>query len=209
MLTGQTVLFILVFRVLTACYLMLIDGDWSVISKPALFLCFVAQDCLQCMQSGSELIKVRSNSRQYHRIFTLNPDMTEIRWQPTSKKPHKARSKYAQVYSKPNNTIGLRYKSYIIHVCNAGSSHLVSHRSRHNAWIKPLVWVSASFISSCLFNPPLLNQPLLFIPPPSKKNQNIQITRKKKCVLEDILIVFFACENLKILWYPYLFVCNL
>lgn len=147
------------------------------------------------MQSGSELIKVRSNSRQYHRIFTLNPDMTEIRWQPTSKKPHKARSKY----SKPNNTIGLRYKSHIIHVCNAGSSHLVSHRSRHNAWIKPLVWVSASFISSCLFNPPLLNQPLLFIPPPYKKNQNIQITRKKKCVLEDILIIFFACENLKIL----------
>ncbi|KAK3101163.1 hypothetical protein FSP39_001437 [Pinctada imbricata] len=50
-----------------------------------------AQDCLQYMQSGSELIKVRSNSRQYHRIFTLNSDMTEIRWQPTSKKPHKAR----------------------------------------------------------------------------------------------------------------------
>ncbi|KAL4224626.1 Inactive phospholipase C-like protein 2 [Mactra antiquata] len=50
-----------------------------------------AQDCLSYMQAGSELIKVRSNSRQYHRIFTLNPDMTEVRWQPTSKKPHKAR----------------------------------------------------------------------------------------------------------------------
>ena len=55
---------------------------------------FSAQDCLSYMKNGSELIKVRSNSRQYHRIFTLNPDMTEIRWQPTSKKPHKARSKY-------------------------------------------------------------------------------------------------------------------
>lgn len=162
------------------------------------------------MQSGSELIKVRSNSRQYHRIFTLNPDMTEIRWQPTSKKPHKARSKYAQVYSKPNNTIGLRYKSYIIHVCNAGSSHLVSHRSRHNAWIKPLVWVSASFISSCLFNPPLLNQPLLFIPPPSKKKKKHTDHKEKEMYAWGyILIVFFACENLKILWYPYLFVCNL
>jgi hypothetical protein len=47
------------------------------------------------MEAGSELIKVRSNSRQYHRIFSLNPDMTEVRWQPTSKKPHKARSMYS------------------------------------------------------------------------------------------------------------------
>lgn len=58
-----------------------------------IFFYLSAQDCLSYMQNGSELIKVRSNSRQYHRIFTLNPDMTEIRWQPTSKKPHKARSK--------------------------------------------------------------------------------------------------------------------
>ncbi|KAH3894174.1 hypothetical protein DPMN_018331, partial [Dreissena polymorpha] len=50
-----------------------------------------AQDCLSYMQQGSELVKVRSNSRQYHRIFSLNSDMTEVRWQPTSKKPHKAR----------------------------------------------------------------------------------------------------------------------
>ncbi|XP_076116625.1 inactive phospholipase C-like protein 2 [Mytilus galloprovincialis] len=56
-----------------------------------------AQDCLSYMQNGSELIKVRSNSRQYHRIFTLNPDMTEIRWQPTSKKPHKARISVASI----------------------------------------------------------------------------------------------------------------
>ena len=52
-----------------------------------------AQDCLAYMQNGSELIKVRSNSRQYHRIFSLSSDVSEIRWQPTSKKPHKARSK--------------------------------------------------------------------------------------------------------------------
>ncbi|XP_041365135.1 inactive phospholipase C-like protein 2 isoform X2 [Gigantopelta aegis] len=50
-----------------------------------------SQDCLAYMQTGSDLIKVRSNSRQYHRFFTLGSDMTEIRWQPTSKKPHKAR----------------------------------------------------------------------------------------------------------------------
>ncbi|KAK6973270.1 phosphoinositide phospholipase c, partial [Biomphalaria glabrata] len=53
------------------------------------------QDCLAYMQNGSELIKVRSNSRQYHRFFSLSNDMTEIRWQPTSKKPHKARSKFS------------------------------------------------------------------------------------------------------------------
>ncbi|NP_001191617.1 phospholipase C [Aplysia californica] len=50
-----------------------------------------AQDCLAYMQTGSELIKVRSNSRQYHRFFSLSGDVQEIRWQPTSKKPHKAR----------------------------------------------------------------------------------------------------------------------
>jgi len=66
-----------------------------------LFICCVlsAQDCLSYMQAGSELIKVRSNSRQYHRIFSLNSDMTEVRWQPTSKKPHKARSKCTSNFS--------------------------------------------------------------------------------------------------------------
>ncbi|XP_072022051.1 inactive phospholipase C-like protein 1 [Amphiura filiformis] len=48
-------------------------------------------DCLAFMQAGCELIKVRSQSRQYHRVFSLNEDMTELRWHPTSKKPDKAR----------------------------------------------------------------------------------------------------------------------
>ncbi|XP_055957983.1 inactive phospholipase C-like protein 2 isoform X2 [Patella vulgata] len=56
-----------------------------------------AQDCLAYMQNGSELIKVRSNSRQYHRFFSLSNDMTEIRWQPTNKKPHKAKIGVASV----------------------------------------------------------------------------------------------------------------
>ncbi|KAL5007407.1 hypothetical protein ScPMuIL_016213 [Solemya velum] len=66
-------------------------------SMPAERKIATAQDCLSYMQNGSELIKVRSNSRQYHRIFVLNADMTEIRWQPTSKKPHKARISVASV----------------------------------------------------------------------------------------------------------------
>ncbi|ESO87011.1 hypothetical protein LOTGIDRAFT_128120 [Lottia gigantea] len=56
-----------------------------------------AQDCLAYMQNGSELIKVRSNSRQYHRYFSLSNDMVEIRWQPTNKKPHKAKIGVASV----------------------------------------------------------------------------------------------------------------
>ena len=62
-----------------------------------MFVCVLsyvaAADCLSCMQNGSDLIKVRSNSRQYHRFFTLDADCTEIRWQPSSKKASKARSK--------------------------------------------------------------------------------------------------------------------
>ena len=62
-----------------------------------MFVCVLsyvaAADCLSCMQNGSDLIKVRSNSRQYHRFFTLDAECTEIRWQPSSKKASKARSK--------------------------------------------------------------------------------------------------------------------
>ncbi|XP_022097790.1 inactive phospholipase C-like protein 2 isoform X2 [Acanthaster planci] len=50
-----------------------------------------ASDCLAFMQAGCELIKVRSPSRQYHRIFSLSEELSEIRWHPTSKKPDKAR----------------------------------------------------------------------------------------------------------------------
>ncbi|KAF4530269.1 hypothetical protein B566_EDAN007310, partial [Ephemera danica] len=49
-----------------------------------------ASACLQYMMTGSSLIKVRPNSRQYHRFFTLAEDMSAIRWTPTSKKASKA-----------------------------------------------------------------------------------------------------------------------
>ncbi|CAH1787304.1 unnamed protein product, partial [Owenia fusiformis] len=54
-------------------------------------------DCLNYMQNGSELIKVRSNSRQYHRLFTIDTALIEIRWQPSSKKPHKAKILVEQI----------------------------------------------------------------------------------------------------------------
>lgn len=53
----------------------------------------VAPDCLYYMQTGSELIKVRPNGRQYHRLFTLDSSLGEIRWHPSSKKPQKAKRK--------------------------------------------------------------------------------------------------------------------
>ncbi|KAK7793999.1 hypothetical protein R5R35_003961 [Gryllus longicercus] len=42
------------------------------------------------MMGGSSLIKVRPNSRQYHRFFSLSEDLNAIRWTPTSKKSSKA-----------------------------------------------------------------------------------------------------------------------
>ncbi|KAF7627192.1 Phosphoinositide phospholipase C [Meloidogyne graminicola] len=48
-------------------------------------------DCFAIMQSGTELIKLRTNVRQFRRIFSLDEDMAYIRWTPSNKKPHKAR----------------------------------------------------------------------------------------------------------------------
>jgi len=45
------------------------------------------------MQNGSEMIKVRPNGKQYHRLFTLDMDLKEIKWVPSSKKKEKAKSK--------------------------------------------------------------------------------------------------------------------
>lgn len=44
------------------------------------------------MQNGTELIKLRTNVRQFRRFFTLDADFAYVRWHPTNKKPHKARS---------------------------------------------------------------------------------------------------------------------
>ncbi|TKR78166.1 hypothetical protein L596_019020 [Steinernema carpocapsae] len=48
-------------------------------------------DCLQIMQSGTDMIKLRANIRQFRRLFSLDADLSHIRWTPTNKKPHKAR----------------------------------------------------------------------------------------------------------------------
>uniref|UniRef100_A0AC34Q2Q5 Phosphoinositide phospholipase C n=1 Tax=Panagrolaimus sp. JU765 TaxID=591449 RepID=A0AC34Q2Q5_9BILA len=48
-------------------------------------------DCLQFMQNGTEMIKLRTSVRQFRRIFSLDADLSHIRWTPTNKKPHKAR----------------------------------------------------------------------------------------------------------------------
>ncbi|CAJ0942150.1 unnamed protein product, partial [Mesorhabditis belari] len=48
-------------------------------------------DCWQIMQNGTEMVKLRGNVRQFRRFFSLDADLSYIRWHPTNKKPHKAR----------------------------------------------------------------------------------------------------------------------
>ncbi|XP_044305306.1 inactive phospholipase C-like protein 2 [Varanus komodoensis] len=50
-----------------------------------------ASDCINAMVEGSELRKVRSNSRVYHRYFLLDADMQSLRWEPSKKDSEKAK----------------------------------------------------------------------------------------------------------------------
>ncbi|KAI4881856.1 hypothetical protein NFI96_000507 [Prochilodus magdalenae] len=50
-----------------------------------------ASDCINAMVDGSELKKVRSNSRVYHRYFLLDADMQSLRWEPSKKESDKAK----------------------------------------------------------------------------------------------------------------------
>lgn len=63
----------------------------SFIARPEDKRIINAADCLTFMQTGSELMKIRSNSRQYQRFFYLDEDLSALRWRPSSKKPDKAR----------------------------------------------------------------------------------------------------------------------
>ncbi|XP_045027920.1 inactive phospholipase C-like protein 1 isoform X2 [Daphnia magna] len=47
-------------------------------------------DCWRWMVRGSNLVKVRPNGRTYNRFFSLDEDLSCIRWVPTSKKASKA-----------------------------------------------------------------------------------------------------------------------
>ncbi|MFT7805365.1 inactive phospholipase C-like protein 2-like [Arapaima gigas] len=48
-------------------------------------------DCICAMVDGSELRKVRSSSRIYHRVFLLEADMQSLRWEPSKKESEKAK----------------------------------------------------------------------------------------------------------------------
>ncbi|XP_061207033.1 inactive phospholipase C-like protein 2 isoform X1 [Neopsephotus bourkii] len=50
-----------------------------------------ASDCINAMVEGSELKKIRSNSRVYHRYFLLDADMQSLRWEPSKKDSEKAK----------------------------------------------------------------------------------------------------------------------
>ncbi|CAI2347338.1 unnamed protein product [Caenorhabditis sp. 36 PRJEB53466] len=49
------------------------------------------RDCWNYMQTGSELVKLRGINRHFRRFFSLDADLSHIRWTPTNKKPHRAR----------------------------------------------------------------------------------------------------------------------
>ncbi|XP_046908181.2 LOW QUALITY PROTEIN: inactive phospholipase C-like protein 1 [Dermatophagoides farinae] len=50
-----------------------------------------AIDCLQNMINGTTLIKVKASMRQYRRFYSLEEDLTIIRWSPSTKKTSKAK----------------------------------------------------------------------------------------------------------------------
>ncbi|XP_056291995.1 inactive phospholipase C-like protein 1 [Pseudoliparis swirei] len=50
-----------------------------------------AADCLAFMQGGCELKKIRPNSRVYCRFFTLDGDLSCLRWEPSKKDVERAR----------------------------------------------------------------------------------------------------------------------
>ncbi|XP_069579552.1 inactive phospholipase C-like protein 1 [Brachyistius frenatus] len=50
-----------------------------------------AADCLAFMQGGCELKKIRPNSRVYCRFYTLDPDLSCLRWEPSKKDADRAR----------------------------------------------------------------------------------------------------------------------
>uniref|UniRef100_A0A3P8ZJS0 Phosphoinositide phospholipase C n=1 Tax=Esox lucius TaxID=8010 RepID=A0A3P8ZJS0_ESOLU len=50
-----------------------------------------AADCLAFMQGGCELKKVRPNSRVYCRFYTLDQDLSCLRWEPSKKDGERAR----------------------------------------------------------------------------------------------------------------------
>ena len=52
------------------------------------------------MVRGSSLIKVRPNGRTYNRYFSLDEDLSSLRWIPTSKKASKAAGNIEKLHSK-------------------------------------------------------------------------------------------------------------
>ncbi|XP_013781622.1 inactive phospholipase C-like protein 1 [Limulus polyphemus] len=62
-------------------------------SQPAIRKIYSASDCWQYMMNGSSMVKLKSSSRQYRRYFTLEEDLSFVRWVPTAKQAAKAKRK--------------------------------------------------------------------------------------------------------------------
>lgn len=58
-----------------------------------MFISFtVVLEHVRIIQAGSEMMKVKG-SKQYHRTFWLDEELTSVLWNSANKKPFKARSK--------------------------------------------------------------------------------------------------------------------
>ncbi|XP_069947731.1 inactive phospholipase C-like protein 1 isoform X1 [Cherax quadricarinatus] len=66
------------------------------------------------MMEGTSMVKLRANSRQYHRYFRLLDDLSAIRWTPTTKKTSKAQLMIEQIKEirTGKNCESLRHKDF-------------------------------------------------------------------------------------------------
>lgn len=55
--------------------------------------CFTVERCMSVMQSGTQMVKLKSGTKGLVRLFYLDEHRTCIRWRP-SRKSEKAKSKF-------------------------------------------------------------------------------------------------------------------
>lgn len=69
---------------------LLVEGDGDLFGF--VLLCFAVERCMSVMQSGTQMVKLKSGTKGLVRLFYLDEHRTCIRWRP-SRKSEKAKSK--------------------------------------------------------------------------------------------------------------------
>lgn len=65
---------------------------WGGCSVEFILLCLTVERCMSVMQSGTQMVKLKSGTKGLVRLFYLDEHRTCIRWRP-SRKSEKAKSK--------------------------------------------------------------------------------------------------------------------